>query len=697
MKIKKHVSLLLFVLMFLPLSVLAEDLGTLRLSQMEGDVQIQSKGENDWVPAAINLPLRAGDRLWVPQQSWAQIETRGGSVLRLDKESSLEITAVEEGALQVYLDQGQVYTRFHGDREPHLQLDTPTATVHVEGKSVFNVAVDHDDVVTVSVFQGELFAANKNGEVSVPAGKMLKIDENMPELMALGPPSDWERWNHEWDESLPQEESDTSYLPEELSGYSRDLQQNGQWQSTSEYGNVWIPTTHVSVDWAPYREGRWVWMNDDFVWVSHEPWGWAPYHYGRWVHLDNRGWAWVPPPRNEVYWGPGYVSWVSTDTDVAWVPLAPREIYYGYGHFGRYSMNIRHMQTRPLRPSYDYRNAHVHNGVTILHRDTFISGHHHEPQFHGNPFLSGHGQWGRPRIEPERDRGIRMPVIRDIPPAQAPPARLHTRPAMVTQPDHRRSGNGPTNPVRPIAPTVRMDRGPADISPESAKNPRNRNFIRPDSSPGSTRLPEQNGERHKATEDEVRQFFTPRNAESGQVHQTPPSMPNIQQPQRDNSSHIQGPDRRRITPDEITIPEQYGRRNFPENMKKQPVDPRQQIHQSPPSLPAEQHPVEVNPMHMRGVELPQPPVERPSMPVQPDIRQSAPVHERPQSKITPEAARQQMMHQAPPPAQPQVAPAPAPGRPDPEALKRQMLKQQQEEEEKRKQSGGQQHGGRPQW
>ncbi len=41
----------------------------------------------------------------------------------------------------------------------------------------------------------------------------------------------------------------------------------------------------VAVGWAPYRYGRWTWVDwYGWTWVSYDSWGWAPYHYGRWYH-----------------------------------------------------------------------------------------------------------------------------------------------------------------------------------------------------------------------------------------------------------------------------------------------------------------------------------------------------------------------------------------------------------------------------
>ena len=44
----------------------------------------------------------------------------------------------------------------------------------------------------------------------------------------------------------------------------------GSWYSTPDYGFVWSPW-NVGSDWEPYTNGRWVWSDYGWTWVSYEP------------------------------------------------------------------------------------------------------------------------------------------------------------------------------------------------------------------------------------------------------------------------------------------------------------------------------------------------------------------------------------------------------------------------------------------
>ena len=66
MRSTKYKYLMILVFLLLPLAVSASDMGLMRMSLMEGDVQVLIKDTTDWTDATINIPLNEGDRLWVP-------------------------------------------------------------------------------------------------------------------------------------------------------------------------------------------------------------------------------------------------------------------------------------------------------------------------------------------------------------------------------------------------------------------------------------------------------------------------------------------------------------------------------------------------------------------------------------------------------------------------------------------------------
>ncbi len=84
------------------------------------------------------------------------------------------------------------------------------------------------------------------------------------------------------------------------------------------YGFVWIPR-HMPYGWRPYTNGRWIWSDYGWTWISSFEWGWIPFHYGRWGFDRGLGWYWVP----DTVWGPAWVAWRTGDLQLGWAPLPP--------------------------------------------------------------------------------------------------------------------------------------------------------------------------------------------------------------------------------------------------------------------------------------------------------------------------------------------------------------------------------------
>jgi hypothetical protein len=438
----------------------AGSLGAMRVSIADRDVQVRIPETGEWAPVSINMPLVEGDELWVPHGSRAALQTSNGAYVRLGGGTAVQVLRMDRDSFQLYLAQGHAYVLSLAPQRSVLQLDTPDASIRAFGSATFRADV-LDGWTDVSVLKGSVLAESDAGTTKVPGGGMLALGPHgYAELSPLPPPDDWERWNADRDRIVLARGESHRRLPAELRMYASDFDGNGRWVYVQGYGYCWTPTVVVIGDWAPYRHGRWVWRGGDYVWIGYEPWGWTPYHYGRWAFVARIGWVWVPPPRGEVFWGPGYVGWVRTPEHVAWVPLAPREIYYGYGNYGRYSVNVTNVTINNIHVTNVYRNAKVVNSVTVVHHTTFVTG--RAAPVNRNVVVTAREDFarrrnivaGRPQIRPVETSYV--PVVRPIPEPSRPPAAVRkvdaselrrSRP-LVKEPD--RSALRPEGRSRPL-------------------------------------------------------------------------------------------------------------------------------------------------------------------------------------------------------------------------------------------------------
>lgn len=421
---KKLIIFLVLTISF-PIYAYPEEIGFLRSSLVEGDVLVKTEYINELLPLSINVPIREKDIIWVPDGGRAELNTMAGTYVRLNENSSLEVISVEKDFLRFYTPSGQLHINYKGSRDSILQIDLDSATIIASDRAIFRID-STNSTAKISVYKGEVKVDERERSSFVTEGKTLILKEGYrSEMTSLGPIDEWERWNRDRDRTLSEKRHSYKYLPDELRDYSYEFDNYGQWVYVSNYGYVWAPRVALHMEWAPYRNGRWVWIGSDFVWISYDPWGWVPHHYGRWVFTARFGWCWVPPKRGHVYWAPGYVAWVYTPSYVAWVPLAPYEIYYGYGYYGPYSVNIINVDIRKIQIKRVYKNIYVKNAVTVVHKDTFLKGRQEKIKIDENPFLKHGPSIGRPDFKPERETF--MPILKDIPHAKLPPPSLEKR------------------------------------------------------------------------------------------------------------------------------------------------------------------------------------------------------------------------------------------------------------------------------
>jgi hypothetical protein len=373
----------LLVLALAPLTAFAEDLGMGRISFIQGQVQIQPAGTKEWQVASVNVPVQAGDRFWTPEDARLELQFQNGTILRLDYKSTLDVLSLDEKAMQFHLSMGHLLLRSSRQPAKTIQVDLQDSSLVVQDKALFRVDIAPDGGEEFGIFQGAMEIAAAGSKTRIRTGEMLSLEKGSAEVSPLRAADEWEQWNTDRDREQTKAAGASPYLPPELSAYADDLNANGDWVSVPEYGYCWSPRVAVGLGWAPYRQGRWLWMDDDWVWISAEPWGWAPYHFGRWTWYAQR-WCWVPPIRGEIRWGGGYVGWVHTPNHIGWVPLGPGESFRRGGGFRGQFHNVPHA-----------------GATTVVARDVFAHGRVVPVNGRESIFSGNNRQLGLPDVRPD--------------------------------------------------------------------------------------------------------------------------------------------------------------------------------------------------------------------------------------------------------------------------------------------------------
>lgn len=350
-----------------------------RLSVVEGAVHLRNADETDWRSALRNWPVTSGDVLYTAPGARAEIRV-GSTALRLDGNSELEITRLDDEHFEARLAYGSVAWRLRSREQAEgFVLATPhgEALPLEAGRYRADYA---NNIAAVTAYSGELRFVGAAEEIPVRAPARAELWQAGTLQYHIGAPrhddfSDWSLARDRRDDAL----HGPRYVSPEMTGYE-DLYEYGDWQDTPDYGPVWYPRA-VPPGWVPYRSGRWVWIDPwGWTWVDDAPWGFAPFHYGRWVYFHGR-WAWVPGTyvARPVY-APALVVWIGHPGvsvsigvgAVGWVPLAPREVFVpAYRCSTAYirQINITHVTNVNIiearRPPQHPVNRRIPHAVTL--------------------------------------------------------------------------------------------------------------------------------------------------------------------------------------------------------------------------------------------------------------------------------------------------------------------------------------------
>jgi FecR protein len=368
--------------------------GVARVSLAEGNVSMTRGDSGESTSSALNAPLVTADRVFTGEGSRAEVQFDASNLIRLAPNTEVRMGELEYRSYLIQIAQGTVMLRVGRDTDARIELSTPNATVSPLRQGVYRVTVHPDGTSEITARSGEANILAASGSERLPSGQTMlaRGSFNDPEFMTVGAAAfdDWDRWNSDRDRTFDrysdrQSETLRNTGPD-MSG-TEDLAANGRWVNDPQYGNVWVPN-QVSPDWAPYRDGRWDYVDYyGWSWVSYDPWGWAPYHYGNW-YRGAYGWAWYPGQvRTRQYWRPALVGFfgfggggfgtagfglsaVFGYSNVGWVPLAPHEVYrpwYGRGYVGGRNGGI----VGNVNIAGSYRNARYADAVTGLRTGDF--------------------------------------------------------------------------------------------------------------------------------------------------------------------------------------------------------------------------------------------------------------------------------------------------------------------------------------
>lgn len=272
-----------------------------RLSQVDGDVQIDRNTGQGYEKAFLNLPVTQGTKLRTGSDGRAEIEFEDGSTFRITPGTTVEFPELarrDSGARasNLELQSGTAYLNFKGDKQEEFALGFGREKLTL-AKPVHLRIEMRDSNATVGVFKGEAEVAGTSGKVKIEKKKSATFDlagtdpYTLTKNLEPDPYDDWDKQQDKYHQQYSLSASN-SYSP--FSYGSSDLNYYGSFYNIPGYGMMWQPYL-VGAGWDPFMHGAWTWYpGAGYTWVSAYPWGWTPYRYGSWTYLSSYGWFWQP-------------------------------------------------------------------------------------------------------------------------------------------------------------------------------------------------------------------------------------------------------------------------------------------------------------------------------------------------------------------------------------------------------------------
>jgi hypothetical protein len=363
-----------------------------RISLIEGDVFFHDTAARETAPATLNWPVSGGAALSTAPDARAEVRI-GSTAIRLDGATALEFVQVDDQSIRLRLEYGAVAVRVRSrEVAAELVIETRDGRVAFGDAGRYRVEAGRaPDTTAVTAFLGGARVEADGMAIAVQPGRRAEVGRGGRARVLEAYADAFDEWTLARDRRDDAARDATRYVSPETTGYE-SLDEHGDWRETPDYGAVWVPRA-VPVGWAPYRAGRWAWVEPwGWTWVDEAPWGFAPFHYGRWA-LIGGAWGWVPGAfvARPVY-APALVGWVGrpgwsltisigSAPAVGWFPLAPREVFVpAYRCSTAYvrNVNVTHVtnivNVTDIQPRYAHR--HVERAVTVVPATAVSGGQH---------------------------------------------------------------------------------------------------------------------------------------------------------------------------------------------------------------------------------------------------------------------------------------------------------------------------------
>ncbi|MGO9086322.1 MAG: DUF6600 domain-containing protein [Candidatus Sulfotelmatobacter sp.] len=269
-----------------------------RLSDVQGSVQIDKNTGLGFENAFLNLPITQGTQLKTLKNGRAEVEFEDGSTLRLTPDTTVEFSTLGlsdagKHISEINLVEGMAYVNWLGKSGDEFTLNFSREKIALDHAAHFRVDTS-TEAANLAVFKGDIEVDGPDGKLVVAKNKTATFDaadndkSTLANNITEAPLDSWDKESIAYHDQYAKNNS-SPY------GYgAADLGYYGSYTNVPGYGTMWQPY-FTGVGWDPFMDGAWSWYPGyGYMFASAYPWGWMPYQYGNWMYIPGFGWMWQP-------------------------------------------------------------------------------------------------------------------------------------------------------------------------------------------------------------------------------------------------------------------------------------------------------------------------------------------------------------------------------------------------------------------
>lgn len=287
-----------------------------RLSDVQGAVQINKNSGLGFERAFMNLPITQGTQVRTLENGRAEIEFEDGSTLRIAPNTAVAFTTLSMNDASnrvsaVNMVEGKAYVDWLGKGGDEFTLNFSGEKVELKQAAHFRVE-NSSSVAEIANFKNVLEVVSPSGSVKVEKDKTASFDVRDSNKATIAKNVKKDPYD-QWDAQSSDYQKQYSKNNSSPYGYgASDLSYYGGYTDVPGYGTMWQPF-FAGASWNPFMDGAWSWYPGmGFMWASAYPWGWMPYYYGNWAYAPGYGWGWQPGGWNTWHSGTHYVGAMAT-------------------------------------------------------------------------------------------------------------------------------------------------------------------------------------------------------------------------------------------------------------------------------------------------------------------------------------------------------------------------------------------------